>query len=158
MNKPDPEVVQLFQDYCAHHEIVHRFSPLTAQIYTYITFVNNKDGVTFDELVENLHTSKSSVSTSLNLLLSNNLVEQFNKINERKRFFRLNDNYITERLILIRDIISKEKELTIKLKNCQKKGLLNTQSSLSTADLYIEHLEKSKIHLTETIEKLKSTN
>ncbi|MHC5309042.1 GbsR/MarR family transcriptional regulator [Myroides sp. LJL116] len=157
MKEPHPDVIQLFQDYCAHHEQVHRLSPLTAQIYTYITFVNNKDGVTFDELVENLQTSKSSVSTSLNLLLSNNLVEQFNKINERKRFFRLNSNYITERLTFIRDILIREKELNTKLKSCQDRGLLNTQSC-TTTDLYLDHLEKSKNHLTETIKKIKSTN
>ncbi|MHC5201920.1 GbsR/MarR family transcriptional regulator [Myroides sp. LJL119] len=158
MQKIDPEILQLFQDYCSHYELVYRFSPLTAQVYTYITFVNNKDGVTFDELVEKLNTSKSSVSTSIHLLLSSNLIEQFNKIDERKRFFRLNQDYVTKRLTMIRDILIKEKELGTKLRNLQDRGLVNTQCCKATNDLYLEHLEKSKIQLTQTIEKLKSTN
>jgi len=154
----DQRLVDLFQDFCAHHEVVYNFSPLTAQIYTYIMFNNNRDGVTFDELVERLNASKSSVSTSLNLLISNNQIEHFNKIDERKRFFRLNSNFITTRLELIKNMLDRESTLTLKLKGYVEEGLVNTNNCQAKMKLYIEHLENSKIQLTNTIEKLKSTN
>ncbi|UVD78246.1 MULTISPECIES: transcriptional regulator [Myroides] len=121
-------------------------------------FNNNRDGVTFDELVEKLNASKSSVSNSLNLLISNNQIEHFNKIDERKRFFRLNPNFMTTRLQLIRDLLEREHNLSLRLENFVTTGEINAQNCEMKMKLYIDHLEKSKKHLTETIEKLKSTN
>ncbi|MDM1497303.1 GbsR/MarR family transcriptional regulator [Myroides odoratimimus] len=154
----DQNLVDLFQDYCAHHELVHHFSPLTAQIYTYIMFNNNRDSVTFDELVERLNASKSSVSTSLNLLISNNQIEHFNKIDERKRYFRLNPNYMTLRLQIIRDVLEREHALCLKMLKFVDEGVLKTDNCNNKVELYIDHLAKSKSHLADTIEKLKSTN
>lgn len=154
----EQRLVDLFQDFCAHHEVVYHFSPLTAQIYTYIMFNNNRDGVTFDELVERLNASKSSVSTSLNLLISNNQIEHFNKIDERKRFFRLNPNFITTRLELIKNMLDREQALTLKLRGFVDEGILKSSNCTVKMKLYIEHLENSKIQLIKTIEKLKSTN
>lgn len=154
----DQDLVDLFQDFCAHHELVYQLSPLTAQIYTYIMFNNNRDGVTFDELVERLNASKSSVSTSLNLLISNNQIEHFNKIDERKRFFRLNPNYMTLRLQIIRDVLEREHALSLRLVKFVDEGTLKANNCNKKMELYIDHLEKGKNHMTETIEKLKSTN
>ncbi|MFD0700583.1 transcriptional regulator [Myroides pelagicus] len=157
-HKYNPALIDLFQDYCAHHELVYHFSPLTAQIYTYIMFNNNRDGVTFDELVEKLSASKSSVSTSLNLLISNNQIEHFNKIDERKRFFRLNSNFLTIRLQLIRDLLEREYNLNLRMEDFLESGELNAQNCEQKMKLYLDHLYKSKNQLTDTIEKLKSTN
>lgn len=154
----DQDLVDLFQDFCAHHELVYHLSPLTAQIYTYIMFNNNRDGVTFDELVERLNASKSSVSTSLNLLISNNQIEHFNKIDERKRFFRLNPNYMTLRLQIIRDVLEREHALSLRLIKFVDEGTLKANNCNKKMELYIDHLEKGKNHIAETIEKLKSTN
>ncbi|WP_267740673.1 GbsR/MarR family transcriptional regulator [Myroides injenensis] len=158
MQQQNTELVDLFQDYCAHHELVYHFSPLTAQIYTYIMFNNNRDGVTFDELIEKLNASKSSVSTSLNLLISNNQIEHFNKIDERKRFFRLNPNFMTIRLQLIKDVLEREYHLITRMKSFLKSGEINANNCEAKMHLYLEHLQKSKNQLGETIEKLKSTN
>lgn len=152
------ELIELFQDYCAHHEAVYQFSPLTSQIYTFITFRNERSGVTFEEIVDTLKTSKSSVSTSLNLLISQNLIEHYNKINERKRYFRLNPNFMTERLEQIRDIIEKEHDLRLKTKALMEKGELQMYNCSGKMDLFINHLEISKEQITKTINKLKSSN
>lgn len=154
----DKDLVDLFQDCCAHHELVHQFSPLTAQIYTYIMFNNNRDGVTFDELVEKLHASKSSVSTSLNLLISNKQIEHFNKIDERKRYFRLNPDYMILRLEIIKNVLEKEHALCLKMRKFVNAGLLKSDECTDKMELYTNHLEASKNHLVDTIEKLKSTN
>lgn len=151
----DQGLVELFQDYCTHYEQVFHISPLTAQIYTYIIFNGHRDGITFDEIVEKLNASKSSVSSSLNLLISNNQIEHFNRIDERKRFFRLNPNFMMMRLEMIRNFLDKEQGLTSKLKQYMDSKKLEPFSCLHKMDIYIEHLEKSKTQLTETIEKLK---
>lgn len=151
-------MVELFQDFCAHHETVYNFSPLTAQIYTYIMFNSNKEGVTFEELIEKLNASKSSVSTSLNLLISLNKIEHFNKIDERKRFFRLTPNYIINRLVLIKDLLQKEHSLTLRLKSLDACKLADAPNFQEKSQVYIDHLEKSSKQLTETIQKLKSIN
>lgn len=151
----DQGLVELFQDYCKHYESVFHISPLTAQIYTYIMFNGHRDGITFDEIVEKLNASKSSVSNSLNLLISNNQIEHFNRIDERKRFFRLNPNFMMMRLEIIRDFLEKEQSLTSKLKQYMDNQELETFSCLHKMDIYLEHLEKSKAQLTKTIEKLK---
>lgn len=154
----DQDIVDLFQDYCSHHEIVYHFSPLTAQIYTYIMFNNNRDGITFDEIVEKLNASKSSVSTSLNLLTSNNQIEHFNKIDERKRFFRLNPNFIIIRLQSIKDLLNREQALSIKMLKYLKNENINMNNCQKKIDIYITHLDGGKDHLRETIEQLKSIN
>lgn len=154
----DQRIIDLFQDFCAHHEAVYNFSPLTAQIYTYIMFNNNREGVTFDELIDRLHASKSSVSTSLNLLISNHQIEYFTKIEERKRFFRLNSQHITNRLELIRTILVKEHNLITQLKDLVGEGVIKTNNCQVKMSLYVDHLEKSEQHLSNTINKLNSTN
>ncbi len=156
--KEDQRLVDLFQDFCAHHEMVYNFSPLTAQIYTYILFNNNRGGVTFDELVERLHASKSSVSTSLNLLISNNQIEHFTKIEERKRFFRLNPNFIINRLEIIKNVLIKECSLTLKLKDLVDEGVVNTINCQKKMDIYIDHLKKSEQNIAKTIDNLNSIN
>lgn len=152
------ELVDLFQDYTAHHEMVYHLSPLTAQIYTFILFRDARNGVTFDEIVEILKSSKSSVSTSLNLLLSQNLIEHFNKINERKRYFRVNPNFVTERLEKIREVLVKEHILTTKMKQLAEKGVIEVNNCHDKIDVFIKHLDISEKHLLKTIENLKNTN
>lgn len=75
--------------------------PLSAKIYTYLIFDFEKKGICFEEFVEVFSASKSSVSSNLNLLLNADLILDFNKFNERKRFFTINENYIQIRFTTI---------------------------------------------------------
>ena len=155
--KYDQELVEFFQDYCAHHEAVYNFSPLTAQIYTYIMFNNNSDGVTFDEIVEKLNASKSSVSTSLNLLISNSQIEHFNKIDERKRYFKLNPDYLTIRLELIKDKLDREKTLNTRMVGYLNAGKLKSNNCEGKMMFFSEHLDSSIDNLATIIQKLKNS-
>ncbi|WP_090679847.1 GbsR/MarR family transcriptional regulator [Myroides guanonis] len=154
----EQDIIDFFQDYCAHHEALYHYSPLTSKLYTFLLFSGMGDGVTFDEIVEKLNASKSSISTSLNVLLNNNQIEQFNKIDERKRYFRINPKYLTNRLFTIKKSIEKELDLTCRLLEFNQNNKLNVFKCESRINVYIEHLEKSSEELSQTIEKLKNSN
>lgn len=154
----EQDLVDFFQDYCAHHEALYNYTPLTSKLYTFLLFSGLRDGVAFDEMVEKLNASKSSVSTSLNILLNNNQIEQFNKIDERKRYFRINPKYLTNRLFTIKESIEKELSLTCRLLDFNQKKKLNVLNCESRINIYIEHLEKSSEEISQTIEKLKNSN
>ena len=98
------EVVRFYGD-------VFHLPPLAAKIYAYLIFDFGREGVFFDEFVEVFSASKSAVSSNLNLLLNLKIITDFNKIDERKRFFVMNENYMK---IRFEEIIQKmERELTI---------------------------------------------
>jgi DNA-binding transcriptional regulator GbsR (MarR family) len=110
----------LFCEMVKFYGKTYNLPPLAAKIYSYLIFDFERKGVPFDEFVEIFAASKSSVSTSLNLLLNLNIINDFNKIDERKRFFVMNEKYMK---IRCEEIIAKmESELAIinKLKDFRK--------------------------------------
>lgn len=156
--KYENDLIDFFQDYCSHHESMYNYSPLTAKIYTFLMLTNSHDGITFDEIVEKLNASKSSVSSSLNTLVNNTHVEHFNKIDERKRYFRVNPDYLTIRMNTIRDILEKEKKLTYRLQEYKEHKSPEPAHCKMKMGIYLEHLEKATAELSNTIEKLKNSN
>ncbi|MEX2592895.1 MAG: MarR family transcriptional regulator [Anditalea sp.] len=65
------------------------FPPLAARIMA-LLLVAEPPYCTFDEITDNLKSSKSSVSTSLNLLLRAGLVDYRTFPGDRKRYFQVN--------------------------------------------------------------------
>ncbi len=84
---------KIFQDAVKFYGTVFNLPPLASKIYAYLLFYYEKVGSTFDEFVEVLSASKSSVSTSISLLLNAQLIIDHNKMDERKRYFFINDEY-----------------------------------------------------------------
>ncbi|MCM4160175.1 transcriptional regulator [Antarcticibacterium flavum] len=64
-------------------------APLAARIFATV-ILTGKQGITFDELVNDLNTSKSTVSTHLEYLQATNRVQYFTKTGDRKRYFTIN--------------------------------------------------------------------
>lgn len=64
-------------------------APLAARIFATV-ILTGKQGITFDELVNDLNTSKSTVSTHLEHLQATNRVQYFTKPGDRKRYFTIN--------------------------------------------------------------------
>lgn len=71
-----------------HLEGEHKVPPLAARIYA-ILILTARDGLTFEDFLERTEASKSSVSTSLNLLLSMGIISYFTKHGDRRRFFTI---------------------------------------------------------------------
>ncbi|ALR30279.1 transcriptional regulator [Chryseobacterium sp. IHB B 17019] len=84
---------KIFQDAVKFYGTIFNLPPLASKIYAYLLFDYEKVGITFDEFVEVLSASKSSVSTSISLLLNAELIVDHNKMDERKRYFFINDEY-----------------------------------------------------------------
>lgn len=63
--------------------------PLAARIMA-LLLVAEPPYCSFDEILENLQSSKSSVSTSLNLLLREGIVDYITFPGDRKRYFQVN--------------------------------------------------------------------
>ena len=80
----------LFQEMSANYEETLHFPPLTASIFTFLMFDHNHEGFTFDQILEAMNASKSSVSNALNRLLQTSHIEYINKIGERRRYYRIN--------------------------------------------------------------------
>ncbi len=95
--------------------------PLAAKIYGYLIFDFKREGLSFDEIVTIFSASKSSVSTSLCLLLSNNLIIDFNKVNDRKRYFSMNENFMKLRFVEIVDRLKEEIDIIEGLEEFDKK-------------------------------------
>jgi len=149
----------LIRDFSNYFETTQKLPPLISKIYAYLLLDCEKKGVTFDELVETLNASKSSVSNSLNFLTQLKYIEYFTKLDERKRLYRIVPDNIIIRLQNIQEILNNEKELSRKLMDYKLKMNKNPEEpSIQKSIIYIEHLELAARQLTETINKLKSLN
>lgn len=66
-----------------------QFPPLAARVMA-LLLVAEPPYCTFDDILENLQSSKSSISTSLNLLLREGIVDYITFPGDRKRYFQIN--------------------------------------------------------------------
>jgi DNA-binding transcriptional regulator GbsR (MarR family) len=147
--------IELFESFSVHLEKSYNFPPLAAKVLAYMVLQSDKEGYTFEELLQVFKVSKSSLSTSINLLLSKNEIEYIHKIDSRKRYFRLNYNYVPEKLEFLHGMIAKDLFFTTKINahrsemqfraNIDDNGIINA---------YIDYLEKSKELLEQTINQI----
>lgn len=142
---------EIFRDMVKFYGDVFHLPPLAAKIYSYLIFDFDRNGVSFDEVVEIFSASKSSVSSNLNLLLNLNIITDFNKIDERKRFFVMNEKYMK---IRFEEIIEKmESELSIlnKLKDFRN---TSDEEALRKFTVYADLFEKNISNIKETLDQL----
>lgn len=122
--------------------------PLAAKFYAYLIFDFEKKGVCFDEFVCHFSASKSSVSSNLNLLLNANLIVDFNKENERKRFFKINENYMHIRFASIIDKMKREIKIFDELNEFRKS---NDKTHIQKFEIYKSLLNKNIKNFEETL-------
>ncbi|UJF30712.1 transcriptional regulator [Kaistella sp. 97-N-M2] len=141
----------LFCDMVKFYGNAFHLPPLAAKIYAYLIFDFDRKGVAFDEFVEVFSASKSSVSSNLNLLLNLNIISDFNRIDERKRFFVMNEKYMQIRFA---EIITKmEDELLIlnKLKDFRNS---NDEASLKKFEIYQNLFQNSISNIKNNLDQL----
>ena len=147
--------MDLFCSFSAFLEKTYKFPPLTAKLQAYMVLESNEEGFTFEELLEVFNVSKSSLSNSINYLLSMKHIEYFNKINSRKRYFRLNFNYLTEKLDFLFEMISQDIVFTNRIKEHKTaNNTLSKNEKNRVIDIYLDHLNQTKELLDETIQKI----
>ncbi|GEM50423.1 MarR family transcriptional regulator [Empedobacter brevis] len=147
--------MDLFCSFSAFLEKTYKFPPLTAKLQAYMVLESNEEGFTFEELLEVFNVSKSSLSNSINYLLSMKHIEYINKINSRKRYFRLNFNYLTEKLDFLFEMISQDIVFTNRIKEHKTaNNTLSKNEKNRVIDIYLDHLNQTKELLDETIQKI----
>lgn len=147
---------EIFQKLVNFSMNTYNLPPLAAKIYAYLTFDFALSGVTFEELVADLKASKSSVSCNLDLLIKSKHITVLNKIDERKRYFTLNPDYIKIRFGGIIDRLEKEVEiledLHVLIKN--KKSEKKSDSYINKMVIYTDLLKSNITRFTKTLEKI----
>lgn len=138
---------KIFQDAVKFYGTIFNLPPLASKIYAYLLFDYEKVGITFDEFVEVLSASKSSVSTSISLLLNAQLIIDHNKMDERKRYFFINDEYKKIRFEKIVQKMEDELKLLDDLNNFKK----------NDDNQYNERIEAYKALLYKNIENIQES-
>lgn len=142
---------EIFSEMVNFYGDVFHIPPLAAKIYAYLIFDFERKGVCFDKFVDVFSASKSSVSSNLNLLLNLNIINDFNKIDERKRFFVMNENFMK---IRFEEIIEKmERELSI-LHNLKDFRNTSDESALGKFEIYTRLFNKNITNIKETLPQL----
>nr|WP_315028015.1 transcriptional regulator [uncultured Chryseobacterium sp.] len=142
---------KIFQDAVKFYGTVFSLPPLASKIYSYLLFDYEKVGITFDEFVEVLSASKSSVSTNISLLLNAELIVDHNKMDERKRYFFINDEYKKIRFEKIVRKMKDELKLLDDLNNFKKN---NDDGYNERIDNYKALLNKNIQNIQESLNKL----
>lgn len=133
--KLDAQKERLIEQLGVLMEKKHQLAPLAGRILSTLV-LTGQHGVTFDELVNNLNASKSTISTHLENLKSSRKIEYFTKPGDRKRYFVINPNFITE---VINETVSawesEEKVQNEILKYKCERNKLNMEQGLPLFDL-----------------------
>ncbi|WP_262147413.1 GbsR/MarR family transcriptional regulator [Chryseobacterium foetidum] len=145
---------KIFQDAVRFYGTVFNIPPLASKIYAYLLFDFQKKGITFDEFVEVFGASKSSVSTSLVLLLNAELIVDVNKIDERKRFFFINDDYKRIRFEKIVQKMQDELKLLDELDAFNKNNNVTYEEYNDRIIAYKDLLTKNIENIQESLNKL----
>ena len=141
----------LFCDMVKFYGNAFHLPPLAAKIYSYLIFDFERKGVPFDEFVEIFSASKSAVSSNLNLLLNLKIISDFNRIDERKRFFVMNEKFMK---IRFGEIITRmEDELSIlnKLKDFR---MTTDESSAQKFEIYQNLFQNNISNIKEMLDQL----
>jgi DNA-binding transcriptional regulator GbsR (MarR family) len=143
-NEDKEELIEMLS---IHFQNQYSLSPLGAKIWAVLIMDGNKDGLTFEYLVERMKASKSTVSTNLNMLLELERIYFETKEGDRKKYFKAAP--FSERFVRILKNIEFEKLLIEKM--IQYKSNNNNQCNKAKCDL--ENIKAYQNHLIE-MEKL----
>lgn len=102
-----------------HLEEVDNFAPLAARIVA-LVILNGKKGTTFDQLVDNLCASKSTISTHLTHLQSLKKLSYFTKTGDRKKYFVVSRDRILQNIDDMITMWSTQKNLHEEIKEYKK--------------------------------------
>ncbi|SFI92591.1 hypothetical protein SAMN05421638_1560 [Kaistella treverensis] len=142
---------ELFREMVKFYGDAYHLPPLAAKIYAYLVFDFERKGVSFDEFVEVLAASKSSVSSNLNLLLNLKIIKDFNKIDERKRFFVMNEDFMKIRFEELIEMMQRELLIIDNIKQIRD---TKCEVALAKFDIYRNLFEKNISNIKETLKQL----
>ncbi len=155
MGKTREEIIETLG---LHLEEEYNLPPLAARIYA-ILILTDKDGLTFEDCLERRGASKSSISTSLNLLVNMGMVTYFTKHGDRKRYFitAKKKTFFLSKLQESRKRVENEKNIITMVMEYHKEHCPNKyEEGRPKTTIYLEYMQKNEKLLNESIEKLES--
>lgn len=151
---------EAFQEMIQFYGNIYHLPPLASKIFSYMVFDFEKRGVTFDELLEFFAVSKSSISSSISLLVEKGLIINIQKSEERKRYYHVNPNSSKIRFEEILKRLEQESLIVDKLKSFKDKHnkAANCKEYTQHYIIYKNFLEKGIENFKDTLTKLSTNN
>ncbi|MDP5062933.1 MAG: transcriptional regulator [Maribacter sp.] len=148
---------RLIEELGVHFEAEYNLPPLAARIFGNLV-VTEELGLTFDDCQMKRGASKSSISTSLNLLLQLGMITYFTKSGDRRRYFKISDKstFFIKKLEQALKKAANESKMIQKVAEYDKQ--YNNEKYLSNKakmETYLNCLDKNEATNKETIEALK---
>lgn len=152
MHEEKQEIIEMLG---VHFEQLFNIPPLAARILGTLIIDGCKSGLTFDDLVEKMQASKSSVSTNLNLLQKMEKINYFTVVGDRKKYFKAAP--LSERLNNYLDLVNSEKILIDRIISYREKNNTCSQEEINLQNSYAykEHMLNAEKLLKNTINKFK---
>jgi DNA-binding transcriptional regulator GbsR (MarR family) len=110
------EKMKLVEKLGVHLENREQIAPVAARILSYI-ILTGKKGATFEDMVQILCASKSTISTHLNHLQDLNKIEYFTKTGDRKKYFIINKDTVIQHVEKMIQDWSEIRELHLEIKD-----------------------------------------
>ena len=152
IQKEREELIEMFG---IHFDLLYNLPPLGSRILGLLIVDGCKTGLTFEEIVEKMAASKSSVSTNLNLLLKMDKINYYTVSGDRKKYFK--PSPFSERLSNYIKILDFEKKIIDKLITYREQTISckEDQCIMENVKAYKAHVCEVEEILIKTIEKFK---
>lgn len=131
-----------------HIEKREQLAPVAARILSY-TILTGKKGCTFEDMVNILCASKSTISTHLNHLQDLNKIEYFTKTGDRKKYFIINKDMVVHHVDNLMNEWKEVRELHQEIRtyketvNSQNTGDDSEKFDLNFHNDYIKFLDEA---------------
>ncbi|MCW2118393.1 GbsR/MarR family transcriptional regulator [Flavobacterium sp. 7A] len=152
IEKEREEIIELFG---IHFESLYQIPPLAARILGVLIIDGCRSGLTFEQLIDKLSASKSSISTNLKLLLSMEKVYYFTISGDRKKYFK--SASLSDRLSNYLKLIEAERNIIDKMHDYRHKSASCTEEidNLENIISYKKHIQKIEKSFQQTIAEFK---
>lgn len=139
---------QLIEHQGAFYERYHNMSPIEARIFS-LLLINGKRGTSFEQIVEKVAASKSTVSTNVKKLIEGDKILSFTERGDRKRYFIVNPVHfisslnkelirVQDELVINEEMISFKQEANLHIEKEEEKYQIVCQPSV-----YQDYLKES---------------
>ncbi|MBU2948453.1 GbsR/MarR family transcriptional regulator [Zobellia uliginosa] len=148
---------RLIEELGVHFEAEYNLPPLAARIFGNLV-VTDEVGLTFDDCQNKRGASKSSISTSLNLLLQLGMITYFTKSGDRRRYFKISDKstfFIKKLEQALKKAANESKMIQKVTKYDQEFNKEKYNSNKEKIEAYMNCLAQNEVTYKETIETLK---
>lgn len=145
---------KIFERLTNHYIKVYDYTPYTAKICSYLYFDYTRQGVTFDQIQEYFDVSKSTVSCCLNHLVEVNHISFYYKNGDRKRYFKIDKQFVKARYERICNNLLEEKKIIHLMKDHMNKLQVENENLDKRLNIFTETLNNSIHNLQSAIKKL----